>query len=568
VRTRMTNGSAKLLSRILCLASLFMVGAGLLFRPGFFATHFSRDGVLEPVTSFCIVAFDMSLAALGIFSGVLGVGLMRGPEVWRKRIGQVIQVPAPPDGQGRRSLFALSLRIRGMHFSLISLAVLAIVMALKVYWSVSVPHVPIEQDAKSYCALARNIAEGRGYVVGPEPWTQTPPAWPLTLAATYSVGKGSVNVSYLVQTLFGCGVVLMIYGMGRYFFGEATGVLAAVLLGTYPSMIWMEGTLLTEPMYIFLEVGFILLAVKATLDGRRLSAAFCGIAFGLTLLCRAVLLYFWPFLCASFLLAGSQRSLKSRFVQVLIATCSTVLVVLPWSLYLSHTCGRFVPISAPTYHALWSASRGFMWRGFSDDRVRSFLRGKKFASWIDMQDHLRQDAFNEIRRDPMPYLKLVVSGPRKLIRGPMWHSYMANYHPDCARPLTDYYAIIDKGVGLFLGAHRQVKSQAQALKRYLWLYERYFDGIIVLSVAGIVLSVRMWRALLIQYLLIAYTVLFQSAVGLPKARYLLPIMPFLFLFASVTVTRTAYYSYRYLAAKSSGKEAPVSDQTRPANETL
>ena len=556
MKTQGRNGSAKALSCLLLLLGIVLLGTGLIFRPGFFATHVSRDGVLEPVTSFCIVVFDIGVAAIGIGGLVTGVGLMRHPDAWRQRMARFIQVPPAPDGRGKRSVFAVSLRIGGMHFSLISLAVMALVIGLKVYWGFSVPRVPIEKDAKAYSKLAKNIAEGKGYVVGDEPWTQTPPVWPATFAATYVLSNRSIAACYLVQTMFGCAVVLMIYGMGRYFFGEATGVLAAVLLGTYPSMIWMEGTLLTEPTYVFLLVGFVILATMASVGGGKLSAAFCGIAFAVLLLCRGILLYFWPCLWASLLIAGRPRPLKSRVGQVLIATGCAVLVVLPWSFSLSRTCGQFVPISVPTYHALWSASRGFVWPGFSDDRVEAFMRGKRFATWTDRQNYLREDAIREIKRNPMPYLKLVVSGPRTLLRAPMLPLWRLEHHPTYMRPLTDYYTVIDKGLGLVFGTHHQVKSPAQAALRHAWWYDRYFDGIIVLWLVGTVLSLKAWRKLLPVYFVVVYTILFQSVVGLPKARYLLPIMPFIFLFASVAVTQGPCY-YIHLAAKQDARDAGV-----------
>jgi 4-amino-4-deoxy-L-arabinose transferase-like glycosyltransferase len=150
-------------------------------------------------------------------------------------------------------------------------------------------------DEVQYLDTARAILAG-----GPwHPSDLWPPAQPLLIAAILAVGGGSVLAVQLVQTLLflGCGV--LIARLARHLSGSvAASVVATLLFVLNPSNAAYAHYLWPEIPHLFA----VLLALDLLLVRRtnRVTAFAAGASIGLALLFKSLLAAFWPLLLLCF----------------------------------------------------------------------------------------------------------------------------------------------------------------------------------------------------------------------------------------------------------------------------
>ena len=118
---------------------------------------------------------------------------------------------------------------------------------------------------------------------------------------------------------------------GRRTFGPWAGALAASVTWLYPSLIFLNFTILTETLFTFLLVAFVWLAVVLIERPAALTAIGCGAALGLGALTRSVL---WPVpivLCP--LLLALLRGTPSRRLWLSgLVLAGYAVVVVPWAI--------------------------------------------------------------------------------------------------------------------------------------------------------------------------------------------------------------------------------------------
>ena len=255
------------------------------------------------------------------------------------------------------------MRLTASRTGLAVAAVLALALALRVAVVLATPGYAPFADAVDYDAHGVSIAAGAGYpptLLGEpgSPSALRPPGYPVLLGAVYAVaGPHSWTWARLAGAVLGTLVVLLLFLLARAMGGARTGLVAAAIAAVFPPLVLLNASLLTEPLFLVLEVAA-LLALTAARGRPRLVlwAAACGALCGLAALTRSAgLLLLLP---AVFVLwragPGGRRSLAAPAVAVLAAAA----VVLPWTVRNAVVLGAFVPIStqggptaAGTYNA-------------------------------------------------------------------------------------------------------------------------------------------------------------------------------------------------------------------------
>lgn len=231
-------------------------------------------------------------------------------------------------------------------------------------------------DAFEYDYYARSIAAGdgypqSGYLLQGGPTAVRGPGYPYLLGAVYALSGDSAEAGRLVGVALGALSVFLLYLIARRVWGRRIGLLAAALAAVFPPLVLLSRDLVSETLFIPLELGAVLCVLNFRRSGGELrwalaAGALCGVAAltrntGFALL-LPVALGVWtmrPRLRPGALLAPAA------------AIGCAALMVAPWIARDAVEFGRFVPVttsggiaSAGTYNEASyrdSASNG-AWR--------------------------------------------------------------------------------------------------------------------------------------------------------------------------------------------------------------
>jgi 4-amino-4-deoxy-L-arabinose transferase-like glycosyltransferase len=186
-------------------------------------------------------------------------------------------------------------------------------------------------DEQQYSQIAENIVAGHGFGWGPgQPTSIRPPLYPALLAGIWAVSPGNLQAVRALQILLGLATATLVYVLGARVYGPTAGALAAAACWLYPSFIFFNFLILTETLFTFLLVAFVLLSVLLVQTPRGWLALTCGLVLGLAALTRSIL---WPLpliLCP--LLAVLIRAPLARRVALpCLLLAGYALVVTPWA---------------------------------------------------------------------------------------------------------------------------------------------------------------------------------------------------------------------------------------------
>jgi 4-amino-4-deoxy-L-arabinose transferase-like glycosyltransferase len=235
-------------------------------------------------------------------------------------------------------------------------------------------------DEQQYSQIARSIVAGHGFAWGPgDPTSIRPPLYPALLAAVWAVSPDNLQAIRVLQILIGLATVGLVYLLGARVYGPTTGAWAAAAAWLYPSSIFSNFLILTETLFTFLLVAFVLLAVS-TVRTPRVSFAFCcGLALGLAALTRSIL---WPLplvLCP--LLAALIRAPWTRRIALpCLVLAGYALVVVPWAVRNTRLQGVFTIVDTMGGMNLRMGNYEYtpndrMWDAVSLDGEKSWVRG-------------------------------------------------------------------------------------------------------------------------------------------------------------------------------------------------
>ena len=204
-------------------------------------------------------------------------------------------------------------------------------------------------DPSDYQRHAVSIAAGHGYpptqIASPGTATAIrPPAYPYLLGGLYALLGVHPDAARLLSAVLGVITVLLIVLLARRLWNRRVAVIAGVLAAVCPSLIALNSTLLSESLFLPLEVGTAL-AILALRRARRpvLMAALVGALCAVSTLTRTVaILWLLPAAGAVLLLAVPTR----RRLAALAAMLGTCLVLfLPWAIRDANTFHTFVPLT-------------------------------------------------------------------------------------------------------------------------------------------------------------------------------------------------------------------------------
>ncbi|MDP3767873.1 MAG: glycosyltransferase family 39 protein, partial [Dehalococcoidia bacterium] len=133
--------------------------------------------------------------------------------------------------------------------------------------------VPLGGDPLWYYTVARNVAEGHGYVIdhddkglpvpGPgEPTAFWPPGYPLALAGVYSISGPTELPGRMFNAALGVLAIPLVFLIGRAIFETRTGLWGAAVFVLLPEPIMFSSLLMSEPLFTVLFLAALLVMVR------------------------------------------------------------------------------------------------------------------------------------------------------------------------------------------------------------------------------------------------------------------------------------------------------------------
>ena len=204
-------------------------------------------------------------------------------------------------------------------------------------------------DAFEYDYTARSIAAGdgyprSGYLLQGGPTAVRGPGYPYLLGGVYAVSGDSRAAGRLAGATLGALAVLLVYLIAKRVWGRRIGLVAATLAAVFPPLVLLSRDLVSESLFIALELG----ALFCVLEFRRTRALYwaaaAGAACGLAALTRNTgLALLVPVALGLWVLRPRLRP-TSLLAPALSVACAA-LAIAPWIVRDAAELGRFVPVT-------------------------------------------------------------------------------------------------------------------------------------------------------------------------------------------------------------------------------
>jgi 4-amino-4-deoxy-L-arabinose transferase-like glycosyltransferase len=183
-------------------------------------------------------------------------------------------------------------------------------------------------DASFYHSAANLIAQGHFFdrrIFGHTyPTALHPPLYSILLAPVALLGGVHLLPQRLVGLLLGTVNVGLIGVLGRRVGGsERAGLIASGIAAVYPPFVTADGSIMSEPLYVFLLVTALLLATQLVARPSARRAAALGAVIGLGILTRTEAVFLLPLL-------AWPAVRKGGIGPVLAVTAAAAVVLAPW----------------------------------------------------------------------------------------------------------------------------------------------------------------------------------------------------------------------------------------------
>lgn len=409
-------------------------------------------------------------------------------------------------------------------------AVLALALLLRVAFVLLYPQVPpVIGDDRMYDQVGWSLATGGGFSGGfatedrdrpgrpapldlpGSPEASIGPVYPAFLATVYWIFGHEFWAARIAQACLSCFSIVFLYRLAVDSVGRAAARISAVLVASYPALIFYSGMLLTETLALSFLVLLVWAVYRAvhTESSRWWVAA--GSVAGITVLLRAEVIVLIPFLAGAGAWLAPSRV---RLQQLAIFGLVTMLIVGVWTTRNYVTFERFILVSAHGGDTIWLSTMGWTEWNYDDPELIALTEG---LDYLEQDRVLGQEGIRNIIADPLGYLGTSVA------RLPhFWITSHTSYFVGFTEPLGVYYT----------------RGEFGRLAVKLLLLGINLTTV-VLGAVGVFLTFRprrpAWPAALALVPIAGIGAVHFFLFAAP--RYQVPILPFVLMFAAVAVLR-------------------------------
>lgn len=387
-----------------------------------------------------------------------------------------------------------------------------------------------------------------------------PPLYSATLAGIYGLfGRGGLSIG-LYHTFLDVLSILMLIEIGRRLFkakpyADWVGIGAGLFYAVYPYLTFQNLTLNDTALFMTLLHAFVLMLIvlrdQWTNDLYTMGvAALCGLILGLATLVKALLV---PLAILAALWFWVRWPLRTVIMRLSVVALVSLAVVIPWIARAYAIYGHFVavglnsgenvfqgandmslPLMQAGYDVQWSKppieyeavrepyarnamlmQAGLSWLRAHPEKIPELLWTKFLVHWsIDIAP----------RENPRQGQKFALDEQNRLVL-----LQIDNAQSDNAE-LQDIGVITTYSGSLFDTVGRPI-------------HILYFGALLVLAIAGVILSYRQWREVSLLWA-VQISMMLNYMIFHPSTRYRVPSDPLLFLFSAYTLL-WAFYRWRY-----------------------
>lgn len=382
-------------------------------------------------------------------------------------------------------------------------------------------------DERDYDQIAVSLATRGEYGFAPGQLTSIrPPLYPAFLASIYRVaGVQNYQAVRGVQIVLSLLTTVLVYLLARRLYDQRIAMAAATLHCLYPSLVGATNLVLTETLFTFLLVGFLLLIERSLVTEliqptqSRWALASAGVVLGLAALTRSVVWLFPPFAVLLIISFSRQPSWPRRLASALPFMLGFALTLAPWTIRNTRLQETFTTVDV-------MGGRNVMMGNY------------EHTPWY------------------RPWAAIEMSGDEA------WHSVLSRHHGGLAGKTQGQIDKLAMKYALaYIAEHPgQTTARSSAKLLHFWQLERElvagakqgiwgpFDRLAVLALAAVIVGVysatmllsifgavlappRNWQMHVFLLTLIAFvTALHCVAFG--HSRYHLPLMPIVIIYAA------------------------------------
>ncbi len=236
-------------------------------------------------------------------------------------------------------------------------------------------------------ALAAGEGSGGVYFRGP--------LVPYLLSLVYRASGGSVAAAVLLNHAAGAATCALVYLLAREYFGRAVAITAGLLAALYWPMIYFEGEILIEPVFILLAVLGLWRLARAAARPTAAGSVTAGALIGLAALARPTILALLPAIPIVYLASradGDAPASRARRLRLGLAAAAAALVMLlPAAIHNYRAERAFVPVT-------WSGGLNFYIGNNASSDGRSAFLPAAGAEWMGGGDEALALAASEAGR--------------------------------------------------------------------------------------------------------------------------------------------------------------------------
>jgi 4-amino-4-deoxy-L-arabinose transferase-like glycosyltransferase len=387
-------------------------------------------------------------------------------------------------------------------------------------------------DTADYLTIARNLVQEGAFSleeVGPfSPTIRRPPLYPFFLAGVGRIGGLSEWTVSTTQVALDAVTAVMVLHLARMVVATRWATAVAIAYGLFPGAIAISSTILSETLFTFVLVASVLVLTLGIQRNRLALTTAGGAGLGLAILCRPVALLYLVMLMLALLgfgpcLAGSRKYAPStrKLFHVGLLLVGAVAVVAPWLVRCSLVSGQFVFVQGtaainwyiPTLVELDQGDERTLWPYFVNEDPYGKLLGEARtpAETLEADRFGFHQALSNVRARPTDYL---VSRLRSFP-----HLFINSF---------DSFTHTNQSFGTLWAC-----QNLPGLFLKLGLLTVFSITPILLAVAGLGYSRRSVGALFCATLWL--TTLIAHLPMWIEFRFWLPVVPFLFISAGVTL---------------------------------
>jgi 4-amino-4-deoxy-L-arabinose transferase-like glycosyltransferase len=383
-------------------------------------------------------------------------------------------------------------------------------------------------DEREFVAVAHHLTAGEGFV---STSYRANPVLPAYLTSVFAVFGESYAAARIGQALFGALTCVLVALTAAQLAGPVVGCLSGLGLALYLPHVYLSGVFYVECLFTFFIALTVYCAVRA-LDGARSWSVATGVAFGVAVLTRSVILAFGPFLCAALVLGAAPALRRRQLVTCGALALGAAAVILPWTARNYAVFGKPILVSSGFGTKLWQGNNELA-AGDADDRELFWSNeiGRERLAALRPQKRAAVEARYEDVGRRVDALEARL-GDRYLasdaVLRPIAFDYMRT-HP--GRTVT----LFAKKLATLLSPwSKTISTNDDTSRPKRLIAAAFYLPVLTLAVAGALLGLRHGRRLAVVYALLG-SVAATYALLNTCTRFRLPLDPYLIVFAAIAV---------------------------------